>query len=56
MFLQRFLLAVAGREAGLSVRGGMWIEDTDIEIRSLESASPETIGSNVKACTIMDIR
>ena len=36
--LQRFLPAVAGREAGLSIGGGVWVENSNIEIGSFEPA------------------
>ena len=34
----------------------MGIENTDIEVCSFKSASPEAIGSNVETCTILDVR
>ena len=34
----------------------MGIENTDIEVCSFKSTSPEAIGSNVETCTILGVR
>ena len=54
--LQALLFAVAGSQAGLPMGGGMRIKNSDIKKCSFEPASPETIGGNVEACTILNIR
>ena len=50
------LFAITGRQAGLSVGGGMRIENSDVKICSFELTSPEAVGSNVETCTILSVR
>ena len=43
--LQGLLLAVAGGQAGLSMRGGMGVGYSDINVGSLNPTTPEAVGS-----------
>ena len=53
--LQGLLFAIAGRQAGLSVGGGMRVENSDIKVGSFKLTTSEAIGSDIKTCTILGI-
>lgn len=55
LVLPLFLRLVLPIAIIVSVGGGMWIKNSNIKIRALESTSPETIGSYVKPCTFLSV-
>ncbi len=50
------VFAVAGRERDAAVGMSMRIEDSDVEESALISSSPEAIGCNVQASTLLKVR
>ena len=49
------MLPVAGRELCVSVGGSVGVKYSHIEVDSLESATPDTIRRDVKACAVLRV-
>ena len=50
--LLQLMFSVARCQAGVSVGGGMRVEDSDIEEGAFKAATPEAVGCNIKSSTV----
>ena len=54
-FLLQLMFPVAGCQTGVSIGGGMRVEDSDIKEGAFKAATPEAVGCNIKSGTVLGV-